>query len=52
MELINGVPSNGTFRGIILGEPREDIIYFAIHFEDELGYTYSSYSKGQRGAKN
>ena len=48
MKLINGVPSNGTFRGIISDVKDNSTIYFAIHFEDELGYRYSSWSKDSK----
>ena len=41
MDLINGIPSNGTFRGIISDIKDNSLIKYDLYFEDEYGYVGS-----------
>src|SRR5215208_3869623 len=41
MKLINGIPSNGTFQGIIPDVREDSKIKYTLYFEDEYGYVGS-----------
>jgi hypothetical protein len=41
MELINGIPSNGTFRALISDIKEDSKINYSLYFEDEYGYNRS-----------
>jgi hypothetical protein len=41
MELINGIPSNGTFRALISDIKENSKINYSFYFEDEYGYNRS-----------